>query len=118
MAVIPLTRLKEGETGIIVEIRGGFGFMRRMESMNFRSGKKIRKLSSLFRRGPVAVQVDNTQLALGFGISISLGFAYYGFLRVGQALGYNGALPPLLAAWMGNLVFLVVGGLLFWKMNR
>lgn len=56
--------------------------------------------------------------ALGFGISISLGFAYYGFLRVGQALGYTGHVPPLLAAWLGNLVFGTGGGLLFWKVNR
>jgi lipopolysaccharide export system permease protein len=56
--------------------------------------------------------------ALGFGISIFLGFAYYGFLRAGQALGYTGHLPPLLAAWMGNLVFGLVGGVLFWRMNR
>jgi lipopolysaccharide export system permease protein len=56
--------------------------------------------------------------ALGFGISIFLGFAYYGFLRAGQALGYTGHLPPLLAAWMGNLVFGIVGAVLFWRMNR
>ncbi len=56
--------------------------------------------------------------ALGFGISVFLGFAYYGFLRAGQALGYTGHMPPLLAAWMGNIVFAIVGGTLFWRMNR
>jgi lipopolysaccharide export system permease protein len=57
-------------------------------------------------------------MALGFGLSIFLGFAYYGFLRAGQALGYTGHVPPALAAWMGNLVFGIVGGLLFWRANR
>jgi lipopolysaccharide export system permease protein len=66
----------------------------------------------------LSLRVVRGTLALGFGISISLGFAYYGFLRVGQALGYNGTVPPLLAAWLGNLAFLAVGGLLFWRMNR
>lgn len=66
----------------------------------------------------LSLRIVRGTMALGFGISISLGFAYYGFLMVGQALGYNGKLPPLLAAWLGNLVFLMVGGLLFWKANR
>lgn len=66
----------------------------------------------------LSLRIVRGTLAMGFGISISLGFAYYGFLRVGQALGYNGNLPPLPAAWLGNAVFLLVGGLLFWRMNR
>jgi lipopolysaccharide export system permease protein len=57
-------------------------------------------------------------MALGFGISLSLGFAYYGFLRIGQAVGYTGHLHPLLAAWLGNIVFGVVGLILFWRVNR
>ena len=57
-------------------------------------------------------------VALGFGISVSIGFAYFAFIRVGQALGYSGTLPPMLAAWLGNLVFSTLGGLLFWKVTR
>jgi lipopolysaccharide export system permease protein len=62
--------------------------------------------------------VRGGNIALGFGISVSVGFAYFAFIRVGQALGYNGTLPPLLAAWLANLVFGVIGGLLFWKVAR
>jgi lipopolysaccharide export system permease protein len=62
--------------------------------------------------------VRGGNLALGFGLSISIGFAYYALIRVGQALGYNGTLPPVLAAWMGNIVFGALGGLLFWKVTR
>jgi lipopolysaccharide export system permease protein len=66
----------------------------------------------------LSLRVLRGTVALGFGISISLGFAYYGFLRVGQALGYTGHLDPLLAAWLGNIFFGAVGTLLFWKTNR
>ena len=66
----------------------------------------------------LSLRIVRGTLALGFGLSVSLGFAYYGLLRVGQALGYNGQLPPLGAAWLGNLVFLAIGIFLFWKMNR
>jgi lipopolysaccharide export system permease protein len=66
----------------------------------------------------LSLRIVRGTLALGFGLSISLGFIYYGFIVIGQALGYNGDLAPPLAAWMGNFVFIVVGSLLFWRMNR
>jgi lipopolysaccharide export system permease protein len=47
--------------------------------------------------------------ALGFGLSVLIAFLYFAFMRTGQALGHNGALPPYLAAWLGDLVFGVVG---------
>jgi len=47
--------------------------------------------------------------ALGFGLSILIAFLYYAFMRTGQALGHNGALPPYLAAWLGDMVFGAVG---------
>ncbi|MCK4303186.1 MAG: LPS export ABC transporter permease LptG [Candidatus Eisenbacteria sp.] len=66
----------------------------------------------------LSLRIVRGTLALGFGISMSLGFTYYGFIRAGQALGCTGTVPPFLAAWLGNLIFLVVGVFLFWKMNR
>jgi lipopolysaccharide export system permease protein len=62
--------------------------------------------------------VRGGSVATGFGISVSVGFAYFALIRVGQALGYNGNLPPMLAAWLGNLVFGTLSGLLFWKVAR
>jgi len=47
--------------------------------------------------------------ALGFGLSILIAFLYYAFMRTGQALGHNGALPPYLGAWLGDMVFGLVG---------
>ena len=69
MAVLPLDKIKRGESGLICEIRGGYGFIRRMDAMNIRPGKRITKVSSMFRRGPITIQVDHTQLALGFGMA-------------------------------------------------
>jgi lipopolysaccharide export LptBFGC system permease protein LptF len=43
---------------------------------------------------------------------------YYGVLRVGQTLGYNGVIPPLLAAQAGNIIFLVIGLVLLVRANR
>jgi lipopolysaccharide export system permease protein len=56
----------------------------------------------------LSVRIRRTGWALGLGLSLFIGFAYYGFIRVGQALGYSGAVSPLFAAWVGNLAFLAV----------
>jgi lipopolysaccharide export system permease protein len=57
-------------------------------------------------------------IATGFGVTLVISFLYYGVLRVGQTLGYNGVMPPLIAAQLGNLVFLVVGVGLLTRANH
>ena len=58
---------------------------------------------------PIATRLRMQSAALGFGLSVTISFFYYAFMRTGQALGHNGALPPYLAAWLGDLVFGAVG---------
>jgi lipopolysaccharide export system permease protein len=57
-------------------------------------------------------------IATGFGVTLSISFIYYGFLRIGQTLGYNGVLPPLFAAQLGNILFLTVGTVSITKANH
>ena len=57
-------------------------------------------------------------MASGFGWSLLIAFVYYGVLRVGQTLGYNGVLPPFLAAQLGNIIFLFVGFGLITRANK
>ncbi|MBN1884046.1 MAG: LptF/LptG family permease [Candidatus Krumholzibacteriota bacterium] len=57
-------------------------------------------------------------MATGFGLTLLVSFTYYGILRIGQALGHSGVIPPLLGAWAGNILFLAVGGVLLHRANR
>jgi len=66
----------------------------------------------------LSVRIRRSGWALGLGLSMFIGFAYYAFIRFGQALGQSGALPPLLAAWLGNVVFLTVAGIFQYRANR
>lgn len=54
---------------------------------------------------PLASRKTRSGTALSFGISLFVCFLYFGIIKVGQTLGHNEALPPLLAAWMGNILF-------------
>jgi len=67
--VIDLTQMQPGESGIIKEISGGCGLVRKLQSMGIRQGKKITKVSSHFWRGPQTIDVDNLQVAIGFGMA-------------------------------------------------
>jgi lipopolysaccharide export system permease protein len=57
-------------------------------------------------------------MAAGFGLTVAIAFVYLIFLRLGLSFGHNQTLPPLLAAWVGNLLFLVVGLALLARANR
>jgi ferrous iron transport protein A len=52
-----------------MDIKGGHGAIKRLQSMGIRPGKKITKVSSMFMRGPVTLQVDRTQIAIGHGMA-------------------------------------------------
>jgi lipopolysaccharide export system permease protein len=67
---------------------------------------------------PVATRLRATSAALGFGLSVSISFAYYAFMQSGKALGHNGALPPYLAAWLGDIVFGGVGSVMMIRAQR
>ena len=69
MGKIDLTQLKEGENGLVMEIQGGYGLNRRLESLGIRVGKRVTKVSSQLMRGPVTLRVDNSQIALGYGLA-------------------------------------------------
>jgi len=48
-------------------------------------------------------------LASGFGWTVGLAFIYILLLRLGLSLGHSQIFPPLLAAWVANILFLAVG---------
>lgn len=69
MATLDLTQLQGGESGVVINIQGGYGLTRRLESLGIRVGKKVTKVSSQLMRGPVTVRMDNSEVAIGFGMA-------------------------------------------------
>ncbi len=58
---------------------------------------------------PLASNPRRSGPSVGFGISIIISFIFFVLVRIGQSLGNNGKISPLLAASIGNIVFLAVG---------
>jgi lipopolysaccharide export system permease protein len=50
-----------------------------------------------------------TSLPAAVGLGFVIGFSYFIVLAFARALGQTGALPPLIAAWTSNVVFVFVG---------
>ena len=64
---------------------------------------------------PLVVIRERGELSFGAGASIFVIFGYYAFIKFGQSLGFKGLLSPIMSAWIGNLVFFLIGIVLFWK---
>ncbi len=67
---------------------------------------------------PLASTPRRSGLALSFGISIAISFAYFGTVRGCQALGHHEHLRPLLAAWLPDVVFLGAGSVVLAKVRK
>lgn len=58
---------------------------------------------------PFALIATRGGVLIGMGMSIVIGLLYYAVIAASLAFGKAGFLPPLLAAWLGNIIFLAWG---------
>lgn len=66
---VTLTQMQTGQRGRVVEILGGRWIISRLSALGIRPGQRITKLSAMFMRGPVTVQVGTARVAIGFGMA-------------------------------------------------
>jgi lipopolysaccharide export system permease protein len=67
---------------------------------------------------PIAANPKRSGLAIGFAISLFIAFVYYTLIRMAQSFGYSEKLPPLLAAWITNILFAILGVVLLIKAKK
>jgi lipopolysaccharide export system permease protein len=63
------------------------------------------------------LRTSRSGVMLWVGVCIPMGFLYYMLLVLGFSLGRGGALPPLVAAWIPNLVFGTTGVVSLWRLR-
>ena len=66
---ITLNKMQPGQSGRVAQIEGGHGMVNRLSALGIMPGKKITKISSMLMRGPVTIEVDRVQVAIGFGMA-------------------------------------------------
>lgn len=67
--LVNLAQMRPGQHGIVVDIQGGFGMTDRLNALGIRIGKRISKISSMVGRGPVTIELDRVQIAIGFNMA-------------------------------------------------
>ena len=67
--LVTIGQMRSGQSGKVVQIQDGHGLVNRLNALGIRPGKRLTKVTSMLMRGPVTIQVGNTQVALGFGMA-------------------------------------------------
>jgi lipopolysaccharide export system permease protein len=98
--------------------RAGQDVAKEKVELNYRFSYPIITLVLLLITLPVSVVLRRGGIAVGLGISIGLSFLYWGFIQSSRAYGVAGILDPFLAAWLPNIIFGLIGMLLFIKAPR
>jgi lipopolysaccharide export system permease protein len=63
-------------------------------------------------------QVRKGGAGVGFGQSILIVFVYYVFMSMGRSLGQTGYIPPIVGAWLPNIIFIACALLLARRADR
>jgi len=53
---------------------------------------------------PLVYNRRKKSLTIGFFICLAITFFYFGIVKLGQTIGQNGGMHPILAAWLGNSI--------------
>ena len=54
-------------------------------------------------------------MGINLGVGIALSFGYIVFQTISSTFAINGSTPPVVAVWIPNLTFLIIGVCLYWK---
>ena len=86
-----------------------------LDSANFQPGSLDQDFTQYAATPGTGVR--GSGMAMGIGQAMAVGFFYWSTHSVAIALGRGGALAPMLAGWMANLVFLTFGFYLLLKVR-
>ena len=67
---------------------------------------------------PLGLQPTRNSSSAGFAMSVIIIFFYYALMTMANAIGRSGALSPMLAVWIPNIVGLIAGIFLIRKASR
>lgn len=68
--------------------------------------------------GPFSSRKRRSGPAIGIILGFVVSFLYFVIIRVGQVMGHRGVLDPMLSAWMGNILFFIIGVVIMIKVRK
>ncbi|MBQ1511636.1 MAG: LptF/LptG family permease [Selenomonadaceae bacterium] len=67
---------------------------------------------------PLGLQPTRNSSSKGFAMSVIIIFLYYAVMTLSNAIARAGAIPPIIAVWIPNIIGLVVGSILIRRASR
>lgn len=99
--------------------REGYDNTRYLAQLHSRISLPFASLVMAFLGIPFALRGGRTSgIAVGIGLSLGIGFAYFAANAILLSFGQAGLLPPLVSAWAANFVFAAIGVWLAMTVNR
>ncbi len=94
----------------IQKVRNSKGEVQRwLTDFQMRIAFPVSNLFIVLLAAPLSYNRRKKSLAVGFGLCLIICFFFFGFIKLGQTLGQNNSMPPIMAAWMGNGVAAACG---------
>ncbi len=92
----------------------GFGPVRQRVDLQFKFSFALLPVIMVMVGLPIGFwREKGGSIALGLASGLILSFLYLITMELARSLGYSGLLPPIVAAWLPNLIFLLFGAYLF-----
>lgn len=98
--------------------RAGEDVSKEEVELNYRFSYPIITIIILLIALPISVVLKKGGIAIGLGMSIVLAFVYWGIIQSCRAYGVAGLMDPVVAAWIPNAFFGIVGVILIVKVPR
>ncbi len=67
---------------------------------------------------PLGLQPTRTPSSVGFALSVVIIFLYYAVMTLANAIARSGAIPPMYAVWIPNVIGLVAGFVLIYRASK
>ena len=86
-------------------------------NMNFKVAFAYSSFLMILFGVSLSIRKPRTNIAIGIGMSIITIFIYYSAMTIGRSLGFKGILSPFLSVWIPNILFLIIGLYLFYRIK-
>lgn len=67
---------------------------------------------------PLGITTHRKETSVGFALSLAVAFTYFFFIIMADTFRNNAAAHPALLIWIPNILFISLGGVLFWRLTR
>lgn len=86
--------------------------------LNRRFSYSLACLTFAFIGIPLGITANRQETSIGFGLSLAVAFSYYLIIIVVNTFRDKAGMHPELWIWLPNALFLLVGGVLFYRLSR